>query len=266
MPRCPYCPPDPATGKKIVHRSIRRDCPTFAQLKARRKAEAAAEAPAPVAPEQPKALADPGAPAATPKPAAKPKKRMLRFLGRASESIATGAAQGAADRAKPVQEFDWELADETHSRFWIACTGFARSLLNLINVQLLGLPELPDHLIHLGKADLDALNDGFKGPTSKLLYKMGFKTLEGATRAVNSFTMISTFGLQGIQVAIWYAQNVPKSPKLKAWRERQRAKAKEIRARTLTEQEKARALEVTGQDVTEAAPAPPPHPAAAGAG
>jgi len=243
MPRCPYCPPDPVTGKRQVHRSIRRDCPTFAEMKRRRKLEAETEAPAP-APAGPA----PAAPAA-PAPEKPKKKRAFAFLARASTAVQRGAQEGVDRQAKPVEEFDWELSDEVHSRFWIAIVGFSRAALNLINVQVLGISELPPELLRLGKADLDALNDGFKGPTSKFLYKAGFKSLEAATRFVNSLTMISTFGLQGVNVAIWYIKNVPNSPKLKAWRERQKQKIAELRKRTLSEKQKEEAIDTTAQEV-----------------
>lgn len=235
MPRCPYCPLDPVSGKKVVHRSIRRDCPTLAARKAQQRgSDAAARDPGDPAPTTPGAAGQPGAgtaPAA-PKPEGKAK-RKFGWLTRKStrdgaDAVARGAA--AAQAAKPVEEFDWELSDEVHGRLWIAGVGFVKSILNLINVQLLGIPELPSELLRLGKSDIDALNDGFKGATSKFLYDRGFRTLESATRFVNSFTMVSTFGLQGIQVAIWYIKNVPNSPKVKAWREKQRQIIAERRA------------------------------------
>jgi len=178
-------------------------------------------------------------------PGTKPKKKLLGFLSRETEAIRT-------DVSKPRQEFDWILPEEANARLWQAGLSFIRQSLNLFN-RFLGMPPIPDEIMKFGKADLDSINEAFRAPTSKLLYTMGFRTVESAVRFTLVFSGFSLFGLMVIQLGMWYWQELPKAPKFVAWREKQKEKAVRFRDRQLQVAEERR-LAAQQRQATGAAP------------
>ena len=225
MPVCPECSAE--QGKRIWHRSLRL-CP----IKGRVRSKAAIELqplPPQAGPAPPEGVAKPidetkGAPG----PAKPPEKSgLVKFLTRATEPI-------RQDGPKPRQEFDWTLPEEANARLWTSALSFARQCLNLLN-KFLGMPPLPDDLLRFGKADIDSINEAFRTPTSKLLYTMGFRTVEQAVRFTLVFSGFSLFGLMLVQLGLFYAENLPKATKLQAWREKIQKRTAEFRARTEAE-------------------------------
>ncbi|MGI0129442.1 MAG: hypothetical protein ACREEC_04715 [Thermoplasmata archaeon] len=240
MPNCPLCTKDPRYP--VWHRSIvsyHKRHPEKGQLVSRTATAQVvggppvvpgasparpideAKAPAPGATPGPAA---PGAPGAAPAPAEPKKKKLLSFLTRETSAIRT-------DVSKPKQEFDWILPEEANARIWSAGLSFLRQSLNLLN-KFLGIKPIPDDVMRFGKADLDSINEAFRAPTSKLLYSAGFRTVESAVRFTLVFSGISLFGLMIVQIGIFYAEEIPKAPKLAAWRDRIRERSLAFRART----------------------------------
>lgn len=254
MPRCPLCTTDPKNP--VWHRSMRA-CPKRGSLlrKEPPKKNALSVAGSPPAPGPPGPVGKPideskpgeipGAIAVQATEPGKPKKKLLGFLSRETEKIRD-------DVSKPKQEFDWILPEEANARLWQAGLSFVRQSLNLFN-RFMGMPPIPDTLMHFGKADLDSINEAFRAPTSKLLYTMGFRTVDSAVRFTLVFSGFSLFGLMVIQLGMFYWENLPKSERFAKWREKQKERALKFRDKQLQAAEERR-LAAQQRQIAGAAP------------
>jgi hypothetical protein len=213
MPRCPLCTTDPANP--VFHRSM-RTCPKRGALKTHRKVEVASPGPP---------TGGAGPPIATAKPidetketasSGEPKKgkKLLTFITRETQAL-------RQDGAKPKQEFDWILPEEANARLWQAGLAFVRQTLNLFN-KMIGIPPIPHEIMSFGKSDLDSINEALRAPTSKMLYTMGFRTVDQAVRFTMVFSGASLFGLMFVQIGLFYWEQVPKSQKFMEWRAKNR--------------------------------------------
>ena len=235
MPKCPLCTTDPKNP--VFHRSMRQ-CPKRSNVRVKAPASVGVSGPAPGPPaaagarpidETKPTVASEVLPPGS-QPSAQPKKKgILTFLRKETSKISD-------EVSKPKEEFDWVLPEEANARLWTSALAFARQCLNLFN-RFVGLPSLPPELLSFGKSDIDSINECFRRPTSKLLYSMGFRTVESATRFTLAFAGFSIFGLMVVQLGLWYAEQIPKSAKIIAWRAKQREKAISVRERLNAERQ-----------------------------
>lgn len=168
--------------------------------------------------------ATPGTAPATP-PA--PKKPMLgERLGIKSKVSATIQPHPPEGPGVAAQ-VEWELTEQQSERLWSTIYSGIFRITNLV-LDWLDVKQFPASITEPDEGQKYVFRTTLRGPATGMVQKVfRAKTPEEADNVIMGLSGLFTFGTTIVQVVVHLSKEVPKSPKIKAWREKLAARRKE---------------------------------------